>query len=211
MQALSESQIKAKGYKISPESEPLPDGYEGPHPDWGYNVGETDGYEGLWAKKLDELKAPCKEPNAKGKFCKKDLYEVAKQEAIVDANKFKAWFEKPKGVFVIANLYPKYKKALGVDSPDVSMSTKMIIKNKEHHPEIEWFEYLLINSVINRSDLVLFRDGEILVHVKEFEKEYFCVVRATSDKTKATVASFRYTNASDIKNEKLRSEVLYER
>jgi len=63
VQALSQTQIKAKGYKISSESEPLPEGYEGPHPDWDYNVGETQFFDNAY-------KLPCSfgETNAK-KLC----------------------------------------------------------------------------------------------------------------------------------------------
>lgn len=178
---------------------------------FAYNPGKVDKSQELYKQKVDALK--CKSTNAKGKEVDCGFLNAVKEDVIVDKNEFEKWFKyENKPSFTIASLHPKYKKILAVKSSEVPITKKVLQKQKEHHPEIKPIEYLAINSMINKSDLVIKKGDEILVHIKNIlGVEYFCVVYANAKREKAFVASFRKTDVKDIEREKRTGEIIYER
>lgn len=179
--------------------------------DWAYHVGKTDRSEEIYKEKVEALK--CKGKNAKGKEVDCGFLEEVKKDIFFNVADFKKWFKyENKSSFVLAYLHPKYKKILDVESNEVPMTKKVLKKQKEHHPELQDYEYLAINSMINKSDLVIKKGDDILVHIKNILGiDYFCVIQANTKKEKAFIASFRRTDSEDMKREKRRGEVIYER
>lgn len=170
--------------------------------DWAYNVGINDNIQAVYQNKLAQL---VKKGND-------ELYTVAKKEAIVNIDHFKKWFKDPAGAFLIAALHPAYKEVLGVENKEVLMTQKVVIKQQKEHRDIQWYEYLLINSMLNDADLVIQKGDDILIHIKPIlGKSYFCVVRAGSDKEKAFIASYRRTNSDDIEKEIKKGKILWDK
>lgn len=64
VQAFSIEDITSRGWKITDQSTPLPDGFQ-VHPDWAYDVGAMSKYsaENAYWQKVSQI--TCKEPNAK--------------------------------------------------------------------------------------------------------------------------------------------------
>lgn len=179
--------------------------------DWDYNPGKVDNIAKVYKDKVRSL--TCKDKNAKRKSTSCDFQELVKQDSVLSQSDFKKWFKyENKSSFVIASLHPKYKKILGVKSSEVPITKKVLQKQKKNHPEIKDDEYLAINSMINKSELVIKKGSDVLVHIKDIlGVEYFCVIQANAPREKAFVASFRKTKKDDIKREMKKGEVIWDK
>jgi SPP1 gp7 family putative phage head morphogenesis protein len=179
--------------------------------DWGYNPGKVDNIQAVYKQKIEAL--TCKDQNAKSKDVGCGFIDLVKQDSVVSQSDFKKWFKyENKSSFVIASLHPKYKKILGVKSSEVPITKKVLQKQKKNHPEIKDYEYLAINSMINKSELVIKKGSDILVHIKDIlEVQYFCVIQANTKREKAFIASFRRTRSEDIKREMKNGEVVWDK
>lgn len=193
VRAYRKDEIEAKGWKIH-------GGNLGniASKDWAYDVGAGSGFEGLWKQKVSGLGC--------GDFadrpCAKALYELAKRETIVDAARFRKWFKYPKGDFTIASMPPKMRKATGAKTHEIRISKESLGKNVDHHPELEWYEYLLINHIVAKNDMAVLKDGRIVVAVKGLEGAlYLAVLKTTAAKKEVYVTSFRKTDEEDVARE----------
>ncbi|CUV65218.1 hypothetical protein, putative prophage F protein [Sulfurovum sp. enrichment culture clone C5] len=184
--------------------------------DWAYHVGKTDNTLRAYENKLNALKQNCNDGiNAKSnRPCAKKLYEVAKKETILDKTKFKKWFKMPKDNLAIANIPSQVKKILKTKSDTALLSVETLKKNKDHHPEIEWYEYLLLNSIVERS-IIGVKDGDsTLVVVKSFCDDsafYYAVLKVTENKKEIYITSFRKTKKENIERKIKNGDILWDK
>lgn len=198
VQAYTKEQIKDQGWDITPETTPPPQIYR-PDPDWAYNVGEGSNYEKVWQDKLKSLNQ-CPEANAKDQYIK-ELYRIAKEEAIIDPKKFKKFFDNPKkdSFLIIANLPSYIKQALNSSVRNIRLSAETLIKNKNHHPEIQWYEYLLVDYLLRKNPLVAVKNSEnTVVVIKGIVYNYAIILKTTKSKTENYLTSFRRINDKGI-------------
>lgn len=201
VRAYRKDEIEAKGWNIHTG------GLENiASPDWAYDVGAGSDFEKLWSEKLagmgcgDFAEKPCPER----------LFELAKQESVVDPDRFKKWFRYPKNDFDIANTTGRMKKALDTKAATIRISAQTLKKQKAHHPELEWYEYLLLHSMFAQP-LLMVKDGErTIVAVKSFYEEdyYYAALKATSTGKAVFITSFRKTKEIDSLERK--GEVIYD-
>lgn len=200
----TKEQLNAKGWKAleEPPVSMIAD------PDWAYNPGEGNMAK-VWAKKLSDLAANCPEQNAKGKHCKQALYDLAKEETIIDAAKFAKWWKYPKESIPIATVPKKMREAMQTKTHEALLSKDTLEKQKENHPELEWYEYLLINHITTKNDGAIFKDGSIAVVVKGvLDRLYLAVFKVTKDRKEVYCTSFRETDREDITREFAKGEKL---
>lgn len=175
--------------------------------DWAYDVGAGSSFERLWEEKIAGMGCG----DFADKPCAQDLFELAKAESIVDADRFQKWFRYPKNDFDIARTNARLKKAIGTKAAAIRISPQTIDKQKAHHPELEWYEYLLINSMFERPVLMV-KDGDrTMVAVKSFldDAYYYAAIKATASGKAVFVTSFRKTKDIDALAKK--GEVIYDK
>jgi SPP1 gp7 family putative phage head morphogenesis protein len=203
VRAYRQDEIDAKGWEI----------HQGAmeniaHPDWAYDVGAGSSFEALYKKKLESMNCG---KNFADKPCAQALFDLAKQESIVDADRFKKWFQYPKNTFDIANTTARLKKSLTTKAATISISAQTIEKQKRRHPELEWYEYLLLHSMFTKP-LLMVKDGDrTIVAVKSFldEAYYYAAIKSTRTGKAVFVTSFR--KAKDIDDLEKKGEVIYDR
>lgn len=204
VQSLTKEEMSAYGFKISKS----PPSSHIASEDFSYNLLNDEPLSSAFSKKLDSLIKNCPQKNAKNRECQDKLYEVAKEESILNVKVFQKWFKYPNESIEIANLTPKIRKVLNVKTKKALISKDTIEKNKYHHPDIEWYEYLLINLLAQKSkEGVVKNDGSIVVLMHGlFERKYLIALKATEDKKEVYITSFRESSDKDIKREFERGE-----
>ncbi len=212
VQAYSKKQVKKNGWKIKNPDDPLPKLYKGATKDWNYNVGEGAEYEKIFARKLKGLKSACPEENARNKNnCFKELYGIAKKETIISPKKFKKFFDySAKGSEIrIANLPSYIVKSLETKERDVLLSNETLAKNKAHHPDIEWYEYLLIDYLLHKKPILSVRENKNNIIVTAgILYDYAIVIKTTKSKDKNYLTSFRRVDEKGIATVKKKGKII---
>jgi len=156
---------------------------------WSYNPGKA-----AWFPDLDKYP-----------------YDVAREwvQGGLTGPDFKAFYEgKIKGNFPVAVLDEEYKKAIKSKSQVVYLSDETLSKNKTKHPELNINDYQRLPEIISSAKLIIEKDGQFLVFIKQNGKYYFTVIKTTRNKNELYMTSFRYTNLKDIEDEKKKGRII---
>lgn len=96
--------------------------------------------------------------------------------------------------YKIGTLSPQQKKLLNTDVSEVKLSLDSMIKNRLHHPEINFYDYQKLSEIIKNPDEIKLdktRNNCILL-IKKDNKRYQAVIKATKDKKENYLTSFRH-------------------
>ena len=88
------------------------------------------------------------------------------------------------------------------------LSAETLKKNKINHPEITLEEYIKLSWIVSEAKIIIEKEGQFLVFIKQDGKYYFSVVKTTKDRNELYITSFRYTNLNDIKSEMKKGKVI---
>ncbi|MBF0556605.1 MAG: hypothetical protein HQK96_18965, partial [Nitrospirae bacterium] len=184
---LSSKDMKEEGLQAETKDSP----YRNVQPDygWDYNPGKD-----AWQPDLDQYP-----------------YDIAKLyvDGGLTGQDFNAFYDgMTKGSFPVAVLSEEYKNSIGATSQVVLLSDESLAKNKANHPELTEEEYQQLPDIIADAQLIIEKNGQILVFINRGNQWYFAVVKATSDKSELYLTSFRRTNESDVKSEMKKGKVI---
>lgn len=102
--------------------------------------------------------------------------------------------------FPVAVLDTENRKLLGTQKQTVFLSDDTLLKqviNREGQ-NFNASDYLNLQKVIEAPDSILDQNGNKLLFIKQKNKYYLAVIKATMDKSELFVDSFRSTNQKDI-------------
>jgi hypothetical protein len=99
----------------------------------------------------------------------------------VDGEKFLEWFDDPKGNFVIDDLPPYIKEALGTQADSLIFSTDTLTKQKEHHPKISPEEYVRVLNKIGNRDVEMYQTKDRHVDVVIVDGQYWAAIIKTTE------------------------------
>lgn len=159
-------------------------------PGWSYNPGKA-----AWFPDLDKYE-----------------YPVAKKyyaDTGLTGPDFKAFFDgKLKGNFPVAVLDAKYMKEIGAKTQTVYLSDETLAKNLANHPELGLQEYQKLPDFIADANLIIEKEGQFLVFIRQEDNYYFTVVKTTQDREELYMTSFRHTNLKNIEDEKRKGRII---
>lgn len=102
----------------------------------------------------------------------------------------------------IGKLNQKQKELLGSKTDDIKLSLDSMIKNRIHHPELNFYDYQKLSQIIDTPEKII-KDGES--HIKIFkkidEKLYEVVLKTTKDKKENYFVSMHISNAKRMKKQ----------
>jgi hypothetical protein len=149
---------------------------------WGYAPGASVAQTvNAMAKKLDEWPLPV---------------AVAAARDWLNGRSFAKWIEKPFGTWPVARIPDEAAQQIGSTVKVASLSAETMVKQKAHHPELNWTDYRLTQEIIDRPDHVI-QDGErSLVYVAlrpddDHSGGHVFVIKATRSGEGLFVISFR--------------------
>lgn len=150
----------------------------------------------------DDMKDPVKELTEFkdfGKFNRKayGLADFAKRTADKDSVEFaRNFYDKNTrySYYNIGKLSNEQKKLLGTSVEEVRFSLDSMIKNRLHHPDLNFYDYQKITDIISNPDEVKLdkKRSNCILLLKKDGKIYQAVIKTTKDKSENYLTSFRY-------------------
>ena len=140
-----------------------------------------------------------------------DDYQEANPEAstqeVVDALR-----EDPNAVqgeeLPVAVLDDELRSDFGTDSQVVRLSDDTLVKQIAKRPEMDATDYERVQSVIEAAQLIV-KDKELhRTFIREEDKLYQAVVKATQDRSELYLVSYRRTNADDVQRVRERGTII---
>ena len=138
-------------------------------------------------------------------------FDVAKQylEGAITGPDFTRFFKgKIGGNFPVAVLNPKSQIEIASKTKMVVLSQETLLKNLKHHPEVTLHNYQQIQTVIHDAQVVVEKEGRILIFMQQRDDLYFAVVKRTGDGKELYLTSFRQTRLEDARREMARGKVI---
>jgi len=109
---------------------------------------------------------------------------------------------KPKcndGYYILTSIDELLGYLLQADTGEIVISKVTIYKNIEHHPDLELNDYLILDKIVGKYD-VLLQDGTHSVALVSYEfGSYFYALKSTQSGKKVFLSSFRKTSSKDLK------------
>lgn len=127
---------------------------------------------------------------------------------------FAQWVESPKENFPIAQVPAWIVALLKMENSGESyaalLSPQTFAKNRNHHPDVAITDYLRIDGMLNRAEVVFMDSTKTVVVIEEAGVSWLVALKATQTGKALFVTSFRKTHAGDIARKK-RNAVLYKK
>ena len=94
----------------------------------------------------------------------------------------------------LGKLTEEQKKLLGSKSDNIKFSLDSMIKNRLHHPDVNFYDYQKLSDIIaNPDDIKLDKKrSNCILLLKKDGKMYQAVIKTTKDKSENFLTSFRY-------------------
>jgi hypothetical protein len=121
-------------------------------------------------------------------------------------NNFKAFFDNPKGVFVIAALQDNLKKALKAKTDKILLSEQTLIAHKAKHPNIKAFHYYLVRYMQKNALFAVKKGEEKVVLLKKLGVVYEVVFKSAKHKNEVYLISIFKIKNVDKEKERLRKQ-----
>jgi hypothetical protein len=127
---------------------------------------------------------------------------------------FAQWAESPKENFPIAQVPTWIAALLKMENAGESyaalLSPQTFAKNRNHHPDVAITDYLRIDEMLNRAEVVFMDSTKTVVVIEEAGVSWLVALKATQTGKALFVTSFRKTHAGDIARKK-RNAVLHKK
>lgn len=158
-------------------------------PGWSYNPGQA-----AWYPDLDKYR-----------------YDVAKDwvRGGLTGPAFAAFYEGVTGGnFPVAVLSEEYRNAISAETQAVLLSDETLAKNRNNHPELTLQDYQSLPQIISGAQVIIEKQGQFIVFVKQSGKYYFAVIKTTQNRDELYMTSFRVTGERDVKSEMKKGTVI---
>jgi uncharacterized protein with gpF-like domain len=137
VQAYTASQIANRGWNISGKNDALPKGYDGPHPDWAYDVGVGSNLTKIYQNKVTGLKGLHEVGSTQ---LKKDIATLSQNDKL---------FKEIQPLFDEKNKTVELcESAIFGDKKRVLLSSDTV-QTHHHHDDITAFDYSLIPLMLD--------------------------------------------------------------
>ena len=94
----------------------------------------------------------------------------------------------------LGKLTEEQKKLLGSKSDNIKFSLDSMIKNRLHHPDVNFYDYQKLSDIIANPDEIKLdkKRSNCILLLKKDGKMYQAVIKTTKDKSENFLTSFRY-------------------
>jgi hypothetical protein len=114
------------------------------------------------------------------------------------------------GSIPIAVLSGDYMKNIGAKTNIVELSSDTLKKNAAHHPEILTEDYLNLQTIIEKAQIIVQDGNNTMVFIKMGDKYYHAAIKATRTGEGLFMTSLRLTGEKDIKEFKRKGKIIKE-